>query len=205
LLRLSCGGAGGRKGDTTPPSLMQAGVGESCTGYCKNNGYDCDEAVLTVSRTLLEAAADDPTRLCTQRTKQASACNARPISTRQGLHSCIMRAGAASSPRQPNQRDFKVRPDYVPGVPSGARELTPTWISIEIGGWGNHFPLGLALLPRHRFSACTTRQSPLSATPTAGAGSTTAPQRRHALPTQLPARPSAASASVRHRGAADAF
>jgi hypothetical protein len=33
--------------DTPEPSaaLVQAGVGESCRGYCKNNGYDCDEAV----------------------------------------------------------------------------------------------------------------------------------------------------------------
>jgi hypothetical protein len=27
---------------------VQAGVGESCRGYCKNNGYDCDEEVQTI-------------------------------------------------------------------------------------------------------------------------------------------------------------
>ncbi len=45
--------------DTPKPSaaLVQAGVGESCRGYCKNNGYDCDEAVQTIPCSLLELCA----------------------------------------------------------------------------------------------------------------------------------------------------
>ena len=36
---------------------MQAGVGESCRGYCKNNGYDCDEEVQAIPCSLLELCA----------------------------------------------------------------------------------------------------------------------------------------------------
>ena len=45
--------------DTPEPSaaLVQAGVGESCRGYCKNNGYDCDEVVYTIPCSRLEFRA----------------------------------------------------------------------------------------------------------------------------------------------------